>query len=272
MALAPVGLTLPAPQKGLPSDMQAQSQKVKKVAPVEPLMDAPRPHEQHRFRAGRGVGEHFWLASCFSVNIPVSICLECVILWTLIWVLQRKGLPGGIVGDFGQSDQFLITGSVRQGCVLSPADAKLIFARSHHVLAQLVASLMIHLEKVGLHFYAGAAASNCCNGWRISVVLVKNGWVAGWQPEGRNHNTSIWNIICSKHRHFVAQSVGIWLARRVSISKRCRYFNAVASSVACFGSGHQAIYNTQLATLDVHFRKICRSIVGPPLKVAWNAT
>ena len=116
----------------------------------------PRPHEQHRFRAGRPVAEHLWLASCFSVNIPVSICLECVILWTLIWVLQRKGLPGGIVGDFGQSDQFLITGSVRQGCVLSPADAKLIFAQSHHVLAQLVASLMIHLEKVGLHFYAGA--------------------------------------------------------------------------------------------------------------------
>ena len=48
-------------------------------------------------------------------------------------------------------------------------------------------------------------------------------------------------------------------------------FNAVVSSVACFGSGHRAIYNSQLATLDVQFRKLCRSIVGPPPEVDWNA-
>ena len=42
-------------------------------------------------------------------------------------------------------------------------------------------------------------------------------------------------------------------------------------SVACFGSGHKAIYNSQLATLDVQFRKLCRSIVGPPPEVDWNA-
>ena len=57
----------------------------------------------------------------------------------------------------------------------------------------------------------------------------------------------------------------------VSISKRLKYFNAVVSSVACFGSGHRAIYNSQLATLDVQFRKLCRSIVGPPPEVDWNA-
>ena len=46
------------------------------------------------------------------------------------------------------------------------------------------------------------------------------------------------------------------LDRSVSISKRLKYFTAVVSSVACFGSGHRAIYNSQLATLDVQFRKI----------------
>ena len=56
----------------------------------------------------------------------------------------------------------------------------------------------------------------------------------------------------------------------VSISKRLKYFNAVVSSVACFGSGHRAIYNSQLATLDVQCRKLCRSIVGPPPEVDWN--
>ena len=51
----------------------------------------------------------------------------------------------------------------------------------------------------------------------------------------------------------------------------------MVSSVACFGSGHKAIfffgaiYNSQLATLDVEFRKLCASMVGPPPKVDWSA-
>ena len=36
-------------------------------------------------------------------------------------------------------------------------------------------------------------------------------------------------------------------------------------------AGERAIYNSQLATLDVQFRKLCRSIVGPPPEVDWNA-
>ena len=63
----------------------------------------------------------------------------------------------------------------------------------------------------------------------------------------------------------------ILLDRSVSISKRLKYFNAVVSSCVCFGSGHRAIYNSQLATLDVQFRKLCRSIVGPPPERDWNA-
>ena len=66
---------------------------------------------------------------------------------------------------------------------------------------------------------------------------------------------------------------------KFSISKRFKQFSTVVSSTvvssgACFGSGHRAIYKSQLATLDVHVRKLCRSIVGPSRKVdpnaAWN--
>ena len=45
----------------------------------------------------------------------------------------------------------------------------------------------------------------------------------------------------------------------------------MVSSIACFGSKHRAIYNSQLATLHVQFRKLCRSIVGLPPEVDWNA-
>ena len=43
-----------------------------------------------------------------------------------------------------------------------------------------------------------------------SGMLVKSGWVACWQPEGHNHNTSIWNIICSKQRNLFTQTVGFY--------------------------------------------------------------
>ena len=52
--------------------------------------------------------------------------------------------------------------------------------------------------------------------------------------------------------------------RNVSITKRLRHFESVVSSVACFAGGHRTIYNRQLERLDTHFRKLCRSIVGPP--------
>ena len=67
------------------------------------------------------------------------------------------------------------------------------------------------------------------------------------------------------------QTVKFYWTEAFPFPKRLKYFNAVVSSVACFGSGHRAIYNSQLATLDVHFRKLCRSIVGPPSEVDWNA-
>ena len=62
------------------------------------------------------------------------------------------------------------------------------------------------------------------------------------------------------------------LDRSVFISKCSKYLNAVVSSGACFGSGHTAIYKSQLVTLDVQFPKLCRSIVGPPPEVGWNDT
>ena len=82
--------------------------------------------------------------------------------------------------------------------------------------------------------------------------------------------------------------------RRVPISQRLRYFDSVVSSVACFVGGHRTIYQEHLHTLDIlfffltpfcrdrvsrscftgqlpdiHFRKFCRPIVGPPPYIDW---
>ena len=49
-----------------------------------------------------------------------------------------------------------------------------------------------------------------------------------------------------------------------------RYFEFVVSSVAFFAGGHRAKYNRHLERLDTHFRKLCRSIVGPPPDTDWT--
>ena len=58
--------------------------------------------------------------------------------------------------------------------------------------------------------------------------------------------------------------------RTVPISQRLRYFDSVVSSVACFAGGQRTIYKEHIQTLDPHFRKFCRSIVGPPPHIDWT--
>ena len=57
------------------------------------------------------------------------------------------------------------------------------------------------------------------------------------------------NILCNK---------------AVSLRKRLRFFSKIVTPVACFAAGHRKIYKTDLDTMDVHFRRLLRSAVGPP--------
>ena len=104
------------------------------------------------------------------------------------------------------------------------ADDIIICARPHHELGQVVASLTIHLEQVGLLLNADKTVvlTNdaqpppilATDGGLKLAILQRNvgqsGWVVCWQPKGHNHNTSIWNIICSKHRNLFTQTVGFY--------------------------------------------------------------
>ena len=68
---------------------------------------------------------------------------------------------------------------------------------------------------------------------------------------------------------FINADRSILLDPNVSVFKRLKYYNAVVPSRACVGGGHKAFYNSELAILDVHVRKLCRSIVAPS-EVDWN--
>ena len=51
---------------------------------------------------------------------------------------------------------------------------------------------------------------------------------------------------------------------------RFRYFNAMVTPVSCFGAAHRKVYNQDLCKMDIVFRRLLRSIVGPPGDVDWT--
>ena len=62
-------------------------------------------------------------------------------------------------------------------------------------------------------------------------------------------------VLC-KQKHFFQQ--GRVLKTTVALLWQNCY------PVACFAAGHRQIYKTDLDTMDVHFRRLLRSVVGPP--------
>lgn len=57
--------------------------------------------------------------------------------------------------------------------------------------------------------------------------------------------------------------------KNVSISKRLAYLAPMVPQVACFAGGHRKIYKQDLRKLDIKFRKLVRTIVGPPGGSNW---
>ena len=52
--------------------------------------------------------------------------------------------------------------------------------------------------------------------------------------------------------------------RHVSLATRLRYFDTIITPVVCFAAGHRTILTKDLNKIDVTFRKLLRSAVGPP--------
>ena len=93
------------------------------------------------------------------------------------------------------------------------------------------------------------------------------------QPEHRNCSswaTGLLQYHLQQASQFFHMKRWILQDRNVSIVKRLRHLESVVSSVACFAGGHRTMYNPHLARLDTHFRKLCRSIVGPPPGTDWT--
>ena len=67
----------------------------------------------------------------------------------------------------------------------------------------------------------------------------------------------------------VPHIINILCNKAVSLRKRLHFFDKVIAPVACFAAGHRKIYKTDLDTMDVNFRRLLRSVVGPPSQTNW---
>lgn len=60
------------------------------------------------------------------------------------------------------------------------------------------------------------------------------------------------------------------LDKHVSVAARLQFFQSVISSVACFASGHRTVHAHDFHRMNVEFRKLVRTVVGPPTGMHWD--
>ena len=70
--------------------------------------------------------------------------------------------------------------------------------------------------------------------------------------------------------HHLQANKTILCDRTVHVKDRLRYFDAVVSPVALFGSGHRTVHQKGLHQLHAACRKFLRAVVGPPSNLDWS--
>ena len=110
---------------------------------------------------------------------------------------------------------------------------------------------------------------NMCKSWVRRHVT--HGWVARRLLESLRFQ--LWTrtfIYKRQHVFFSCANRDMLCDHNVSICKRLRYFHSIVSPVACFVAGHKAIHQIDFNKLDIQFRKVLRSVVGPPASIDCN--
>ena len=76
--------------------------------------------------------------------------------------------------------------------------------------------------------------------------------------------------------HLQAASRAFWSKKwilcdkKVPLRLRIELFDAVVTPVACFAAGHRKIYQRHLVKFDVEWRRLLRTMFGPPPEMDWN--
>ena len=57
---------------------------------------------------------------------------------------------------------------------------------------------------------------------------------------------------------------------KVSIALKIEYFDRVITPIACLAAGHRTVYRNDVHKMDVAYRRLLRSVVGPPRNMDWT--
>ena len=163
------------------------------------------------------------------------------------------------------------------------ADDILVFATSSQQAAYLLDELVVALADVGLILNQDKTKllttqaqppKTITTPGGLSVAVVDRGGCHKWLGcilSGNNtgsHRLDLEYHLQAASKAFFANR-NILCNKTVSLVKRLQFFDKIVTPVACFAAGHRKIYKTDLETMDVHFRRLLRSVVGPPGQTNW---
>ena len=110
--------------------------------------------------------------------------------------------------------------------------------------------------------------------WRIEMVLVPwmfsklLGFMINTHTDG-SHGLDLEHHLQAASRVFCSIK-SILCGNSVSIAQQLAYSDAMVTPVVCLASGHRKIYKQDLRKLDIKFRKVVRTVVGPPGGLDWS--
>ena len=164
------------------------------------------------------------------------------------------------------------------------ADDILLFAKTFEETKFLLDELVTCLAEVGLHLNVGKTKILTTQSQSLSEVPLRNGQVIEVLDRGSTHKwlgcmlctASTGNHAPGLAHHLQAASKAFFahrpflVNRNVAMRDRFKYFDAMVTPVACFGAAHRKVYKQDLWRMDIVFRPLLRSIVGPPGDVDWT--
>ena len=155
----------------------------------------------------------------------------------------------------------------------------LLFAKTFEETKFLLDKLVTCLAEVRLRLNVGKTQSQS-----PSEVPLRNGQVIEVLDRGSTHKwlgcmlctASTGNHAPDLAHHLQAAPKAFFahrfflVNRNVAMRDRFKYFDAMVTPVACFSAAHRKVYKQDLCRMDIVFRRLLRSIVGPPGDVDWT--
>ena len=182
------------------------------------------------------------------------------------------------------ANAFALLVASRSGAPSVWALLALLFAKTFEETTFLLDELVTCLAEVGLQVNLRKTKVLTTQSQSPSEVLLRNGQAIEVLDRGSTHKwlgcmlctskTGSHTLDLAHHLHAASKAFyanrPYLVNRNVAMRDRFRYFNAMVTPVACFGAAHRKVYKQDLCKMDIVFRRLLRSIVGPPGDVDWT--